>query len=514
MTRTCTRLLWMLAAAVLLIGCVAGCAQTPADDSSLTSADSAASADNSGDVPPGGESELSQPDSDSEPVTPGSDTPDGSEPVTPGSDSNQSGQTNSTTKNGGVTNAPAPGSTTVPSSGINMGGYEFVLGTVYYTNYLNEEGVLDPTNPIVKAINKVEKAYNCKVTFHRFNDISSAGDAVVLAVQGGDRICDVAQLQFSRCRTVAYSNACHDLKTLKTLKLDSGNFEAAAIEAFTFNKKVYALNFGFNANVQGLFYNAALLKQYAPSYDPYTMYKNGTWTEENFYTLLRQISTASGGKITPLAGTTGVMALSTAVNAGGTSYKSGNKVIFGIVTANGIKALNYVKNLYKEKLWVYNKDVETIFKTGKAAFIESAVWRHKTYSEVKNLEFVPWPKAGLNKYVVPTSDGIAWCVPKTVKKKDYVGTILNAFGEASGEIIDLELRKLEDNGWSAHSMEVAKWMQANHQLDMTTGPDIKTFSEKIDNSVFSGNTEPATVMKSIAGMAQKAFDDYYGQFIR
>ena len=63
-------------------------------------------------------------------------------------------------------------------------------------------------------------------------------------------------------------------------------------------------------------------------------------------------------------------------------------------------------------------------------------------------------------------------------------------------------------------MEIAKWTQQNHQIDMTTGPDISTFSEKIDNSVFQKNMQPAAAMQSIAKAAQTAFDDYYNQFIR
>ena len=209
---------------------------------------------------------------------------------------------------------------------IDMGGYEFVLGTAYYANYLNSEGVLDPTNPLMKAVARVEKDYNCKVKFYKFADVSSAGTAVVNAVLAGDKICDVAQMQFSRCRTVAYSNACHDLKTLKGLDLTTGNFEKAITDAFTFNKKVYACNIGENSNVQGLFYNADLLKKYAPGYDVMKMYKEGTWTEAKFEEILRKISSTSGQKVTPLVGSTGIMALSAAVNAGGTSYKSETKL--------------------------------------------------------------------------------------------------------------------------------------------------------------------------------------------
>ena len=48
---------------------------------------------------------------------------------------------------------------------------------------------------------------------------------------------------------------------------------------------------------------------------------------------------------------THLLALTTAVNAGGTSYKKGNKVTFGIVTTDGVKGLNYTTRLYNDKLW-------------------------------------------------------------------------------------------------------------------------------------------------------------------
>ncbi len=501
--KTTKRCLAFLSAAIMLMTAFAGCGKPGTSSSSSGSNVSNASG---GDIQTGDNSAGESMES--------TDSADNS-----GENGNSiGGGTTSTGKTSGAATSSkkTSGSTSSQTVGqterIDMGGYEFVLGTAYYANYLNSEGVLDPTNPLMKAVARVEKDYNCKIKFYKFADVSSAGTAVVNAVLAGDKICDVAQMQFSRCRTVAYSNACHDLKTLKGLDLTSGNFEQAITDAFTFNKKVYACNIGENSNVQGLFYNADLLKKYAPGYDVMKMYKEGTWTEAKFEEILRKISSTSGQKVTPLVGNTGVMALSTAVNAGGTSYKSGNKVTFGIVTADGIKALNYVKRLYNDQLWKYPAD--TSFATGGAVFTDGAVWNSKSYTSVKNLEFVPWPKGELNKYVVPAADGIAWCVPKTVKKKEYVGIILNALAESTAEMKSNRVRELEDNGWSANSIAVYNWMQSNHQIDMTTGPDISAYSKKIDDSVFVANIQPAAAMQSISAAAQKVFDDYYKQFIR
>ena len=522
--------LWLLLALAMLVSCVAGCTTTEGPESSDSSvAESAGEAESvAGDASADDAEPESTPDDaassedvsaeDSAPADgttaggdattgTGNDATTGDKPQ--GNTTTAKGQTTTTTTTKNQDNI----TTAVKDDGkVDMGGYEFIFGTAYYTNYLNDEGVLDPTNPVIKAINKVEKDYNCKIKWYRFADVGKAGEAVVLAVQSGDKICDIAQMQYSRCRVVAYSNASHDLASIKSLDLNSGNFEKAMTEAFTFNKKVYAINFGFNANVQGLFYNADILKQYAPQYDPMKMYKDGTWTEDNFYTVLRTIATNSGNKVTPMTGSTGIMALSVAANAGGTAYKDGNKVIFGIVTPNGVKALNYVKKLYNEKLWIYPSD--SSFANGTAAFIEGTAWKFKSYANISSLEFVPWPKGELGKYRVNTPDGQALCVPKTVKRKDYVGVVLNALGESSKETIDLEIQKMEDMGWSAESLAVVKWMQDNHFIDQTTGPDIEAYSEKIDNSVFQANMQPAAAMESIREAAQKTYDDYYKQFIR
>lgn len=522
--------LWLLLALAMIVSCVAGCAPAADPESSDSSV-----AESTGDVESVGGDDASV--GDAEPESTPDDTASsedvGGEDSTPAEDTSadtgkeesnsntpatgNKPQGNGTTKVQSTTTASTKNQDNITTSKkadgkVDMGGYEFVFGTAYYTNYLNDEGVLDPTNPVIKAINKVEKDYNCKIKWYRFADVGKAGEAVVLAVQSGDKICDIAQMQYSRCRVVAYSNASHDLASIKSLDLNSGNFEKAMTEAFTFNKKVYAINFGFNANVQGLFYNADILKQYAPQYDPMKMYKDGTWTEDNFYTVLRTIATNSGNKVTPMTGSTGIMALSVAANAGGTAYKDGNKVIFGIVTPNGVKALNYVKKLYNEKLWIYPSD--SSFANGTAAFIEGTAWKFKSYANISSLEFVPWPKGELGKYRVNTPDGQALCVPKTVKRKDYVGVVLNALGESSKETIDLEIQKMEDMGWSAESLAVVKWMQDNHFIDQTTGPDIEAYSEKIDNSVFQANMQPAAAMESIREAAQKTYDDYFKQFIR
>ena len=496
--KTTKRCLAFLSAAIMLMTVFAGCSKPASTGSSFSSTVSESSSE---DIQTGDISTDESTGSADEAVESGeSESKTGSTGKTPGTSVSSKASGGSTSSQAGQTER------------IDMDGYEFVLGTAYYANYLNSEGVLDPTNPLMKAVARVEKEYNCKIKFYKFADVASAGTAVVNAVLAGDKICDVAQMQFSRCRVVAYSNACHDLTTLKGLDLNSGNFEQAITEAFTFNKKVYACNIGPNNNMQGLFYNAELLKKYAPDYDVMQMYKDGTWTEAKFEEILRKISVNSGGKVTPLVGSTGILALSTAVNAGGTSYKTGNKVTFGIVTNDGVKALNYVKRLYNDKLWKYPND--SSFATGDAVFTDGAIWNSKSYSSVSKLEFVPWPKGELNKYVVPTADGIAWCVPKTVKKKEYVGLILNALAESAAEMRTNEVRNLEDNGWSADSIAVYNWMQSNHQIDMTTGPEISTYSQKIDDSVFQANIQPAAAMQSIRTAAQKAFDDYYNKFIR
>ena len=57
-------------------------------------------------------------------------------------------------------------------------------------------------------------------------------------------------------------------------------------------------------------------------------------------------------------------------------------------------------------------------------------------------------------------------------------------------------------------------MLNNHQIDMTTGPDISNYSKRIDDSVFVANMQPAAAMQSISAAAQKAYDDYYSVLVR
>lgn len=520
------RILFPLMAALILATAAAGCGGTekPANSSKAAGSTASTTARTGEDGTPitepedtgNGEETPTQTDENGETLpTEEPKTDAQGKPVTTKSSDGKNSTTgsngkNSTTGNQSVATTSGNGQST--NTKLDMGGYEFILGTAYYTNYLNSEGVLDPTNPLIKAVAKAEKTYNCKVKYYKFADIGSAGTTIVNAVMSGNKICDVAQVQFSRCRTVAYQDACHNLTTLKGLDLNK-NFNKAMTEAFTFNKKVYACDFGPNANVQGLFFNVDLLKKYAPGNDIYALYKNGQWTEAKFEEILRKIATASGNKVTPLVGDTGILALTTAVNAGGTSYKKGNKVTFGIVTTDGVKGLNYTKRLYNDKLWKYPSD--NSFSTGGAVFTDGAAWRAKNHEAVANLGWVPWPKGELNKYVVPCADGAAWCVPKTVKKKEYVGAILNTLAESAADMLNEDIMDKEDNGWSKDAIDVYKWMQNNHQIDMTTGPaDQNKYSSVIDGCVFTANIQPAAAIESIRNAAQQSFDDYYAKFIR
>ena len=400
-----------------------------------------------------------------------------------------------TTSNASSKNPPA-------GTVLDMEGYQFVIGTAYYSNYKNSSGVLDPNHPLMKAAAKVEKDYNCKIKFLSFPSVSGAATQIINTVMSGEKLCDVAQIQFSRTRFVAKAKASHDLNTLPGLDLKNGNFSDPMTFASTFNGKTYAVDFGGTGNVQGLFYNKSLLKTYAPGYNIDDMYNKGTWTEANFETMLRQIKAA--GKI-GLTGDTGILALTSAANAGGTTYKENNSVKFGIVTEDGVVGLNYVKKLYNDQLWVRGAN----FNSGGAVFVDGAVWMNKNYPDV-DMGFVPWPKGLKNKHIIPMGDGPAWCVPSTVKKKDYVGTIINALSTSAAEMQNSLMKSYSDAGFDKASIDRIKWAQNNHSVDMTSGPeDLGKYSPIIDNSVFDKNTEPASAMQSIRAAAQQIYDDYY-----
>ena len=427
----------------------------------------------------------------------------GTNPNAPGGVAASNGQISS--KGQGTVSTSSKKNESKPVGTVNdFGGYEFVFGTAYFSNYKNSQGVLDPTNALMKAVAKVEKEYNCKVKFMSFPSVSAAGTQIINAVMSGTKLCDVAEVQFSRARTVAKAKACLDLKTLPGLDLNNGNFSEPMTFANTFNNKVYATYAGAVSNIQGLFYNKQLLSTYAPGNDIEKMYKEGTWTEANFEKILRTIKAA--GKV-GLTGETGILALTSSANAGGTTYKDKNNVIFGIVSENGVVGLNFVKKLYNDGLWVRGQN----FNSGAAVFTDGALWNGKSYADV-NKGFIPWPKGLQNQYIMPMADGPAWCVPSNVSKKDYAGTILNALSEASAEFQQNMRQEYAAAGFSGNSLDVIMWGQKNHRVDLTTGPDISAYSAKIDDSVFNKSSEPASAMQTIRGASQQVYNDYYGTF--
>ena len=82
-------------------------------------------------------------------------------------------------------------------------------------------------------------------------------------------------------------------------------------------------------------------------------------------------------------------------------------------------------------------------------------------------------------------------------------------------MLNEDIMDKEDNGWSKDAIDVYKWMQNNHQIDMTTGPaDQNKYSSVIDGCVFTANIQPAAAIESIRNAAQQSFDDYYAKFIR
>ncbi len=356
-------------------------------------------------------------------------------------------------------------------------------------------------------------------------DANSATDTIVKEVMAGKSSADVYDISQVMCRNVARKNASANIYASKTL--NKSLFQCGATESVTFKGKAYGITFATKSvNPMGVIYNKDLIKKYAKDYDIVKLYDEGKWNFENFQAIANACTqdTTGDGKtdIYGFTSNTNVIGMALTSNAGGTALKVNEKVEATMCNEDGIKALEWCKEMFKtDKSWKYKADINqciTEFTGGKAAMFVSYLQFYPTIASQASfpLGFVLMPKGpAQSSYKNGVYDAALYVVPKTkADRLDDIGLWLNGMAGVSNKLLNNNLRNLAMNGLDAKSQEIYRWLVNNMTPEFSSGVFSSAISSEVDSSVTSAAKSPAKVMAAIRTQAQKECDDYYADIYK
>ena len=214
-------------------------------------------------------------------------------------ESSATGQTGTTSKSGN-TNKPSTTQSTTNSGNINLKGKEILVKSVFD----NAFGVwVEPVDPEDEtAEQKVmrqwrenfEKKYNCKIKLQQVaaNDTQNQ---MIVKMLSGDKFADVIlaqRLDFERIRMAG--NLLSDFNKISAVNLSDGGYSKGLSEMYNYGGKQLAVAYSMNSNAQnGFLVNHTLLKKLKTE-DPYKLAKEGKWTFEKFFQLLKTATVDNG----------------------------------------------------------------------------------------------------------------------------------------------------------------------------------------------------------------------------
>ena len=140
-----------------------------------------------------------------------------------------------------------------------------------------------------------EKTYNCKIKL----EVIAANDTqtqIITKMLGGDKFADIISAQrvdFERIRMAG--DLLTDLKTVKKLDLKNVGINKGISDAYLYDGKQLAVAIGFGAVAQnGFIVNNTLLKKLKGVEDPYKQAKEGKWTFDAFFKLVKAATQDNG----------------------------------------------------------------------------------------------------------------------------------------------------------------------------------------------------------------------------
>lgn len=341
---------------------------------------------------------------------------------------------------------PAP----TPEEAVDLGGYEFILGSHWGKGYFPEVGVSEYGDKMLKRYSEIEEKYNCKITYKDgapdvfVNDVNSAAAS-------GVKYADVIEANLWWFQGFYEAGYLEPLNDIKNLDFDNTKWADVYKRSTLRDGKVYGVNFtSWYQRMPHYFYityfNKNLLKKYSqPS--PYDLIKEGKWTWEAFRDIAKACTRDENGDGNfDFFGVTSLdrMFEYTAMWSNGArdvAKGEDGKYKFGYADDKAYKALQFVRDIINiDKSFANLHDPRVVsdwklpameFVKGNMAFFvyhtEAVEWPGWLQDMEDDFGVVPFPLGpdGKKWGTATTGDLRVFCIPKTATDKDKAAFIFN-----------------------------------------------------------------------------------------
>ena len=192
-------------------------------------------------------------------------------------------------------------STKAPTNKVNLKGREILIKSVIdqafgvWVDPIDPEDETEEQKILREWRENFEKTYNCKIKLQAVapNDTQNQ---MIVKMLSGDKFADLIsgqRVDFERIRKAG--NLLTDLKTVKTLNLSSAGINKGITGAYLYNNKQLGMVIGYGSVAQnGFIVNNSILKKLKGVEDPYKQAKEGKWTFDAFFKLVKAATQDNG----------------------------------------------------------------------------------------------------------------------------------------------------------------------------------------------------------------------------
>ena len=412
---------------------------------------------------------------------------------------------------------------------VDLGGYEFKIGTKWTTDFGNaEEGMSDSSDLWVQWKRDFENDFNCKVTVEHIDEYTLF-EVMGPRVMSGEHVADLWHCQYMDVEKFRHAGLFYAWQDIPGV--DLSQWTSSADEYNTYNGKLYAINGDVATPNTGVIVNLSMLERLGLD-DPFEMVKNKTWTLDAMREMARKATVDNGDGVWDKNDQYGVglwnnfftgMLKSNGVNI---IENVDGQMQYGLSNPKTVEILSALKAIITEDKSNYpiNQDTHAEymekFFAGKILFVTAPGNFPTQYPEMQEMEddygYLPTPlmKEGEGEYTYFQEHWTACLsVPISVPEEslEKVGVMVNTMRpvyDACAEIFwDEWTRNYRDH---EPTIEVLKMLADNptgdYYMDQAAiAPAIQT----INKAVYDTATEPASAMEAIRTQMEAAVTDYY-----
>lgn len=426
---------------------------------------------------------------------------------------------------------------------VDLGGYEFVVGSSFIQNDPDMETVMGSERSFEEARRYVEETYNCKI---KITSLWPDMETLRAKTMTGDKYADVIQIPMNFLLQAIRAGYVQGLDDVKGIYKDDYRWVEACTNMATYDGVTYGLNFMRPSEVRTcLVYNREVLKQCGVTENLEQLVRDKEWTFDKFEEIMKQCTKDTNGD-----GVTDIFGMYPAVCASlGTAMVNSNggslvKIEDGVAKENftsqeTVTALNYlskwlnddkiVANVYgsESRLGITTQSYADYFVNGECAFMFCESWlvTQQIKGKAGGLDYgmLPFPMGpDADDYVSNANNAMVFAIPSTnTEDIDKTVIILNALAKAvAGEEDDSEAQEAYDydimmeyfGKEDKDAAEMYNLILSKSYVDRGAGVDslLSEFGTTcVIDACFRQFGTPASAIESISGMYDDLINSIY-----